>query len=99
MDILADPLFAQDVPMYAPYNLPYEDVYETSPYPRYGFDTEKGPPIIPIVYYRTPTLFSLNVSTVESIGALSASQFAGESPPVQNIISLFKPVCLFDSAL
>lgn len=83
----------------APYGLPYESVFETNPYPRYNFDLDdKGPAILPVVYAKAPSLFSVAIST-PSIGGVAGSQTGDGASQFRDFVSVFQKVCLFNLAL
>lgn len=93
----ADPPFfvLEDVSQHAPYDLQHPHIFETRCYPRYKFDLKGGPPILPIVYPKTPSLFSTAV-TADSMGG---PQQGGGAAQFDDFVTLFQPVCSSNFAL
>lgn len=82
----------------APYDLKYPQIFETRAYPRYNFDRDAAPAIVPTIYPKTPSLFSVAV-TAESIGGVSGSQQGGATTQFNDFVNLFQAVCSFNRAL
>lgn len=89
----ADPFALEDISQHAPYDIRHKHIFETRCFPRYKFDLQNGPPILPIVYPKTPSLFSAAI-TADSIGGVSQADGGGLNQ-FDDFVSLFQPVCSF----